>query len=108
MTKIITYLGIITLLHSAYSCLHYRSILASTNLDDIDLDLDPSKPPQDVVVECMVGFALCLIGQLFGSGSEFLPVIGEGRREIQAPAYLGRDFDLFSTRAGIIASVKRD
>ena len=107
MTKLITYLGIITLLHSAYSCLHYRSILSTSNLDETDLNLDPSKPPQDVVIECMLGFALCLMGQILGAG-EFLPIIGEGRREVKAPALVGRDFDLFSTRAGIIAGVKME
>jgi hypothetical protein len=107
MTRLITSLGIITLLHSAYSCLHYRSILTSSSIDETDFNLDPSKPPHDVVIECMIGFALCLVGQILGAG-EFLPIVGEGRREVKAAAHVGRDFDVFCTRAGIIASVKRD
>jgi len=47
------------------------------------------------------------MGQILGAG-EFLPIIGEGRREVKAPAHVGRDFDLFSTRAGIIAGVKME
>ena len=77
------------------------------DLLESSLDVDPSKPPSDVVVECMVGFALCLIGQILGAG-EFLPVMGEGRREIKAPIHVGRDFDLFSTRAGIMAKAKKE
>ncbi len=47
------------------------------------------------------------MGQILGAG-EFLPIVGEGRREVKAAAHVGRDFDVFCTRAGIIASVKRD
>ncbi len=110
MTKSITPLGIIILLHSAYSCLHYRSILSASNFDDtelVDANIDPSKPPKDVVIECMVGFFLCLVGQILAAG-EFLPIVGEGRREVKAPLHVGRDFDVFCTRAGIIAEIKRD
>jgi len=109
LTSIITPLGIITLLHSAYSCLHYRSILASSTIDLLEsgyTNYNPSKPPQDVVIECVIGFTLCLVGQIICAG-EFLPVVGEGRREVRAPMHVSRDFDLFSTRAGIIASVKK-
>jgi len=108
-TRLITSIGIITLLHSAYSCLHYRSILTTTNIDILDLGtnakLDPSKPPQDVIIECMLGFILCLIGQIIGKG-DFLPVTGEGRKEVKAPAHVGRDFDLFHTREEILSDAR--
>jgi hypothetical protein len=69
------------------------------------MNLDPSKPPQDVVLECMIGFFLCLVGQVTGKGN-FLPVTGEGRKEVFAPIHVGRDFDLFTTRQGILNQVK--
>ncbi len=108
-SRFITPLGIITLLHSAYSCLHYRSIIASSNLDLDVLVLDnplfsASSPPNDVVIECFIGFFLCLIGQIVSAG-EFVPVMS-AKREIKAPLHISRDFDLWSTRASVIASVK--
>lgn len=103
LSQSITYFGIIIVLHSAYSCLHYRSILTSTTVD-IE-SIDPSKPPHDVVIECMLGFILCLLGQISDKG-DFLPVMGEGRKEVRAPAHVGRDFDIFTNREGILSQVK--
>eukprot|EP00557_Chaetoceros_sp_GSL56_P001362 CAMPEP_0176495550 /NCGR_PEP_ID=MMETSP0200_2-20121128/10716_1 /TAXON_ID=947934 /ORGANISM="Chaetoceros sp., Strain GSL56" /LENGTH=130 /DNA_ID=CAMNT_0017893435 /DNA_START=1469 /DNA_END=1861 /DNA_ORIENTATION=- len=122
-SNVFTSMGIVILLHSAYSCLHYRFLLTNTG-STIDFDtlttptitsstcsssnsinLDPSKPPQDVVLECMIGFFLCLLGQIMAKG-QFLPVSGEGRKEVYAPVHVGRDFDLFCTRQGILNQVK--
>mmetsp|Transcript_7629 Transcript_7629/g.11444 ORF Transcript_7629/g.11444 Transcript_7629/m.11444 type:complete len:129 (-) Transcript_7629:334-720(-) len=112
IAHLITPIGIITMLHSAYSCLHYRSILTTTNIDILDLDtntsinLDPSKPPQDVIIECVLGFVLCLIGQMMEKG-DFIPVMGEGRKQVTAPIHVGRDFDLFHTREGILSEARK-
>mmetsp|Transcript_10086 Transcript_10086/g.14800 ORF Transcript_10086/g.14800 Transcript_10086/m.14800 type:complete len:113 (+) Transcript_10086:191-529(+) len=108
ITSIITPVGIIAVLHSAYSCLHYRSILSSSNLDLLEsgyTKYNPSKPPQDVVIECLIGFTLCLIGQLIVKG-HFIPVVSS-TGTVKAAVHISRDFDLFATRAGIIASVKQ-
>uniref|UniRef100_A0A7S3PVW2 Membrane magnesium transporter n=1 Tax=Chaetoceros debilis TaxID=122233 RepID=A0A7S3PVW2_9STRA len=107
LSRFITPIGIIMLLHSAYSCLHYRSIISSSTLDLLDgsTTYNASSPPKDVVIECLLGYFLCLMGQIISAG-EFLPVMGSGRREVKAPMYITRDFDLWTTRAGIIASVK--
>ena len=37
---------------------------------------------------------------------EFLPVTGEGRKEVKAPVHVGRDFDSFHTREGILNDAK--
>mmetsp|Transcript_19306 Transcript_19306/g.27158 ORF Transcript_19306/g.27158 Transcript_19306/m.27158 type:complete len:113 (+) Transcript_19306:165-503(+) len=104
-SRILSPLGAIILLHSAYSCLHYRSILSSSTVD-LPSDLYSSSPPQDVVVECIAGFVLCLLGQLSQAGS--LQVIrGEGRIEMQAPSFKTRDFDIFNTRAKVISTAKQ-
>ena len=107
-SRAITPLGIIILLHSAYSCLHYRSIISSSSLDDFLLSkgYSVSSPPKDVVIEVLLGFFLCLLGQMISVG-KFLPVVGSGRIQLRAPAHISRDFDLFCTRAKIIAEAKR-
>mmetsp|Transcript_8737 Transcript_8737/g.11010 ORF Transcript_8737/g.11010 Transcript_8737/m.11010 type:complete len:114 (-) Transcript_8737:318-659(-) len=109
MSRFITTFGIILLLHSAYSCLHYRSILSSSTLDDFLLEqgYHESKPPQDVVIEVCIGFLLCLTGQIFSAG-EFIPVIGSGRRELSAAAHVSRDFDMFCTRQKIVAIARNE
>ncbi len=107
-SRAITPVGIIILLHSAYSCLHYRSIISSSSLDDFLLSkgYSVSSPPKDVVIEVLVGFFLCLLGQIIAAG-KFLPVVGSGRMELRAPAHVSKDFDLFCTRAKIIAAAKK-
>jgi hypothetical protein len=92
------YLGIVVLLHAAYSNLHYRSILSSSTLDLLQYGINPTSPPIDVVLEVLIGFSLCLVATLIGSGP-FTKVIGEGRDQIKAPLHISRDFDLFCTRA---------
>ncbi len=105
--RFLTPLGIIVLLHSAYSCLHYRSIISSSALEDflVEKGYSESSPPQDVVIEVILGFLFCLFGQVSASGN-FLPVVGTGRIELRAPAHVSRDFDLFCTRARIVADAK--
>eukprot|EP00551_Chaetoceros_affinis_P009857 CAMPEP_0203662058 /NCGR_PEP_ID=MMETSP0090-20130426/162_1 /ASSEMBLY_ACC=CAM_ASM_001088 /TAXON_ID=426623 /ORGANISM="Chaetoceros affinis, Strain CCMP159" /LENGTH=117 /DNA_ID=CAMNT_0050524799 /DNA_START=57 /DNA_END=410 /DNA_ORIENTATION=+ len=106
-SRLLTPLGIIVLLHSAYSCLHYRSIISSSALEDFLLEkgYNESSPPKDVVIEVILGFLFCLFGQVREAG-EFLPVVGTGRTELRAPAHVSRDFDLFCTRARIVADAK--
>jgi hypothetical protein len=109
-SRIITPLGIIILLHSAYSCLHYRSIISSSALLDHDFLLEKgyneASPPTDVIIEVIVGFVCCLFGQILAVGN-FIPVVGNGRVQLRAPAHVSTDFDLFCTRAKVIAKAKK-
>lgn len=100
-TSMMNYLGIVVLLHAAYSNLHYRSILSSSTLDLLQYGINPTSPPIDVVLEVLIGFSLCLVATLIGSGP-FTKVTGDGRDQIKAPMHVSRDFDLFCTRAKFI------
>ncbi len=44
------------------------------------------------------------MGQIISAG-EFVPVMS-AKKELKAPLHISRDFDLWSTRASVIASVK--
>ncbi|KAL9191505.1 hypothetical protein ACHAXT_001211 [Thalassiosira profunda] len=98
----LTTLGTLLLLHATYSCLHYRSLATAADLPSA------SSPPIDVVVEAFLAFLLCLAGQLMcGPFHRVRASAGSGRREIVAPPYRTRDFDLFNTRARALAVAKR-
>lgn len=99
--SILTTIGTLLIFHSTYSCLHYRSLATAADLPDA------SSPPADVVVEAFLGFALCLAGQLLCGPFHRVRAAGSGRREIVAPPYRTRDFDLFNTRAKALAMAKR-
>jgi hypothetical protein len=121
----LTAFGTILILHSTYSCLHYRSLAIAANLlPDIT-----SSPPIDVILEVWAGFILCLIGQLtyYGpfhqvrrkaiGGSALLQEDMEilrssnGRwinNEIVAPIYRTRDFDLYNTRVRALSMAIRE
>jgi Membrane magnesium transporter len=91
--------GAVLLLHAAYSCMHYRSIL-----QDLDLNDDPSYsiPPVDVYVEVAVSFGMIVLGELIGMGS-LQPVdifaSSKKRKPLMAPAHRTRDFDLYCNRS---------
>jgi hypothetical protein len=83
------------MLHSAYSCLHYRSMLM-----DLDLQDSFAIPPADVYIEVGISFMALLVGQLMGAGSfQSVEIMsGEKRRPLKAPMYRTRDFDLYAHR----------
>jgi len=103
--SILTTIGTLLILHSTYSCLHYRSLAMAA---DLPLSIT-SSPPLDVVMEVLVGFGMCLVGQLMMCGPFHEVRIasskndGGKRREIVPPAYRSRDFDLFTTRAKLLS-----
>jgi hypothetical protein len=110
----LTTIGTLLILHSTYSCLHYRSLAIAADRPDT------SSPPADVVVEVFLGFALCLAGQLMCgpfhrvrmSAGKLLGGIqkkrgGSLRSEIIAPAYRTRDYDLFTTRVKALSMAMR-
>jgi hypothetical protein len=80
--------GSVFILHSAYSCLHFRSLMQGATLG----------PPPDVVIEVLLGFALCLIGASLYVGP-LLPTRSSNSSskdfELVAPPYRSRDFVLF-------------
>ena len=118
--------GAILMLHAAYSCMHYRSILQDLDLvttsssgsgsdgqhpDETETSSSSSEtmmiPPIDVYIEVVVAFVLILLGELYGIGSlqsVELVVSAENENEVKrksltAPAYRTRDFDIYNTRS---------
>lgn len=84
------------MMHSAYSCLHFRGILL-----DYDLQESVSLPPVDVYIEVGAAFALLLLSEIMGSGSfQVVDVLGTGkRRPLAAAAYKTRGFDIYENRS---------
>ena len=87
------------MLHAAYSCLHFRSML-----QDLDLDETISIPPMDVYIEVSASFIILMLSELIGSGKmqqvevAVKSTSGPKRRPLQAPAYRTRDFDIYEHR----------
>jgi hypothetical protein len=95
-----TGLGFLLMIHAAYSCLHYRSILK-----DLDLEESFAIPPMDVYVEVGISFAALLLGQLWGVGSfQSVDVFAKSHRPLVAPVYRTRDFDIYEHRSKVIKS----
>ena len=116
--------GAILMLHAAYSCMHYRSILQDLDLvatsssgsdgqhqDETETSSSSSEtmmiPPIDVYIEVVIAFLLILLGELYGIGSlqsvELVSVSAEEnevkRKSLTAPAYRTRDFDIYNNRS---------
>eukprot|EP00980_Cylindrotheca_fusiformis_P031100 scaffold25830_cov162-Cylindrotheca_fusiformis.AAC.1 len=85
--------------HAAYSCLHFRGILL-----DYDLQDAVAIPPMDVYMEVGAAFLSLLIGELMEAGTlQPVEVIGSRkRRQLVAPAYRTRDFDIYENRAKVL------
>ena len=115
--------GAILMLHAAYSCMHYRSILQDLDLvatsssgsdgqhqDETETSSSSSEtmmiPPIDVYIEVVIAFLLILLGELYGIGSlqsvELVVSAEENevkRKSLVAPAYRTRDFDIYNNRS---------
>ena len=102
VSSILSFLGIVAVFHSAYSCLHYRNILNDLDLDeqmvaagvagggvdgsgsDGGAGSHPNNttlmiPPVDVIFEVLFGFCCLLLGELVSMGSLQSVVIGGTR-----------------------------
>jgi hypothetical protein len=97
-SSILTVVGILVILHSALSCLHYRSLVA--DLVVVSEDDEHSIPPLDVKVEVIAGFLLTLIGQLLSVGA-LRDIKSAG---ISTPQYITRDFDIYYHRGLALAN----
>ncbi|KAL7562527.1 hypothetical protein ACA910_008234 [Epithemia clementina (nom. ined.)] len=113
LSQIVMAMGIVMVLHSAYSCLHYRELLRDLEESGFEDAADSNAqfqyntaalplPPLDVWMEVIIGSILILISELVRTGSSLQPVTSKGgfrTRPIVAPAYQTRDFDIYTSRA---------
>jgi Membrane magnesium transporter len=95
MLPLLSAIGVLVLLHSAYSCLHYRMLLLELESETVS-----RKAPLDVWIEIGIALVLVLTGELTRSGSALYPVRQKGaaRRPLAAPLYKTRDFDIYTTK----------
>mmetsp|Transcript_7918 Transcript_7918/g.15390 ORF Transcript_7918/g.15390 Transcript_7918/m.15390 type:complete len:139 (+) Transcript_7918:173-589(+) len=115
--------GALFMVHAAYSCMHYRSLLQDMDLlltdgdGVIDADLAAAEsstaesttttmammiPPLDVYAELGLAFALLLLGELIGMGPLQSVELGSSSKPLAAPSYRTRDFDVYSNRSKIM------
>ena len=105
VSQLFMVIGIIMVLHSAYSCLHYRELLRDleeSGFEDAAAVESLPLPPMDVIVEVITGALLILISELVRTGSSLQPVTSKGgfrTRPVVAPAYRTREFDIYTSRA---------
>ncbi len=83
--------GVLLILHSAYSCLHYRGLVKEFT--------EVAIPPFDVKIEVCLGFLLVLAGQLMSTGP-LRTVMGNCRTRILQ--YKTREFDHYQNRGTAI------
>ena len=104
LSSLLSGFALALMLHAAYSCLHYRSILQDLEIEDSDLY---PIPPMDVRVEVVLSFVMFLIAELVGAGTfqSVEVVVKESaakRRPLMAPIYRTRDFDLYENRSKLL------
>eukprot|EP00542_Grammatophora_oceanica_P012941 CAMPEP_0194026396 /NCGR_PEP_ID=MMETSP0009_2-20130614/719_1 /TAXON_ID=210454 /ORGANISM="Grammatophora oceanica, Strain CCMP 410" /LENGTH=103 /DNA_ID=CAMNT_0038665073 /DNA_START=309 /DNA_END=620 /DNA_ORIENTATION=- len=93
--QLVTGLGVLLMVHSALSCLHYRSLVEDLGV----MDAAPSIP-LDVQVEVLLGWIFCLMGRLLVMG-QLRPIQTTSKAKsfrLVAPSYMTRDFDRYDTR----------
>jgi hypothetical protein len=101
MLNFLSTIGVILLLHAAYSCLHYRMLLLDVGEDSAERLTQ--KAPWDVWVEVGLALVLVWMGELTRSGSALYPVSNNTatvaqapRKTFMAPPYRTRDFDIYT------------
>ncbi len=92
--------GALLMLHAAYSCMHYRSIL-----QDLDLLEMNAGTPGDVYVEVALSFVLIMVGELISMGPlQSVDVLSsqEKKQPLVAHPHKTRDFDVYSNRSKVL------
>ena len=93
--SLMRFAGVALILHSAFSCLHYRGLVEE--LPDMQI------PPLDVKIELGVGFLLTLVGQIMAVG----PVRSIMGSKGMISQYKTRDFDHYQNRAAAMYKAKK-
>jgi len=117
--------GAVLMLHAAYSCMHYRSILQDLDLLSSDNDASSGDeasatedsttttmmiPPVDVYIEVAIAFFMILAGELISTGllqsvelfhtsTSTTSTTKRKHKSLAAPAYRTRDFDIYTNRS---------
>lgn len=107
-----TLTGSLLLLHAAYSCLHFKSLLQELEIPfESGAAGSRQVPPPDVYVECAFGLVVLFVGQLLGPGAgAWQPCVTAGttkRRSLAAPAFKSRDFDVYADRSLAMYGAKK-
>ena len=93
------------MLHAAYSCMHYRSMLQDLDLiqqQDGGSRSEYPIPPLDVYVEVAFSFVMILLSELIKVGPFQSVDISKNRKPLVAPAYKTRDFDIYNNRSKVL------
>jgi hypothetical protein len=99
--------GVILMIHSAYNCMHYRSLLQ--DMDLLQYDNQYPIPPLDVYFEVAVSFVMILLGELLDMGKlQSVDVFSSQttRKSLVAPPYRTRDFDIYNNRSVVLQMKK--
>lgn len=94
LSEITTWVGVILVLHSAFSCQQYRGLVSAMELQGNNTMALPMVPA-DVFMEVGVGFLFCWLGQMGAMGT-IRPLTSGG--QLAAPSYRTRDFDTYNHR----------
>jgi Membrane magnesium transporter len=98
-------LSIVLILHAAFSLQHYRAlmqdILEDNVVDGVAMMTHNNHHiaiPLDVWLELGLGYGVLVLSEL--SRGSMKPVLSKGKRPrpIVAPAFVTRDFDIYTTR----------
>ena len=100
MLQALTGCGLLLVLHSAYSAVHYKSYMRGKGMT-----VEANTVPADVAVEVLIGFLMCLVGVTFNQG-EFLPVKSSCSGDLKKYDTLDSrpEFEVFGHRGKYIAT----
>jgi hypothetical protein len=95
-SSIIAGVGVIVLFHAGYSCAHYRRLfLIAPEVEELK---GGEGPPFDVLLEVLVGFAICATGIIASAGT-ILPVKRQAKdRKAIASCEARPDFSTYNHR----------
>ncbi|CAM9637399.1 unnamed protein product [Heterosigma akashiwo] len=76
-----TIIGVIIIVHAGYSTSHFKNLL----LNSVHIDISTVQiPPPDVLLECIVGFGLAMLG-LISSTKPLKKAVSEGAAKQDEP-----------------------
>jgi hypothetical protein len=102
VAKALFAIGAVLIIHAAFSCLHYRSLLKELGEEDAS-SASHKLPPNDVWVQVIVGYLMVLLSELLRGGRSLRLINSvDQSRPLAAPVYRTRDFDIYATRNKVL------
>mmetsp|Transcript_7269 Transcript_7269/g.9696 ORF Transcript_7269/g.9696 Transcript_7269/m.9696 type:complete len:110 (+) Transcript_7269:101-430(+) len=92
VSNLVSFIGVLLVLHAGYSTTHFKDLVLNSAHGDISL---VQIPPYDVILECCIGFVVCMAGVIL-STKPLKPAVTQGSASKVINSVISPEFNVFN------------